>query len=375
MKWPKIAPYLTTLGGLGLFALFVATGSAAPAADAKDKAGEPDHYLKATPETVIWGYFAPDVPAVLEVDSGATVKIDTYSSVGIPEKDPESFFKEHKLEIDDNVRGLIDIMTTVKKDVGPHILTGPVHINDAQPGDLLEVRILDVQPRPPYFGVSLTFPGAGSLPDLLDAPWMKVIPLDMDANVGRFNENFDIPLAPFMGTMGVAPTKKVSSVPPGRFGGNLDLKDLTAGSSLYLPVLVPGGLFLTGDGHAAQGDGEVNLTGLEVSQAVTVQFILHKQCEQPWPLAETDEHYIVMGLDEDLDEAARIAVQRSVDMLGNFAGMSVPEAYAASSLAVDFALTQIVDGVKGVHGRIPKHLFQNTESTWGAPCKTDSSAS
>src|SRR5690606_30053461 len=155
----------------------------------------------------------------------------------------------------------------------------------------LEVRILSVEPRPPYFGVSFTMPGAGTITDLVDKPWMKVIPFEWEDKVAHYDDLFDIPLAPFMGTMGVLPTEKVSSVPPGAHGGNIDLKDLTAGSTLFLPVHVAGAGFLAGDGHAAQGDGEVSLTALEVSQDFRVQFVLHKGCTQPWPLAETDEHY------------------------------------------------------------------------------------
>lgn len=286
----------------------------------------PRYHLRATPETVIWGYMGPDVPPVLKVESGAVVDIDTFSSVGVPLDNPKGFFEQQGIAIDEKVQPLIDIMTTVKKDVGPHILTGPIEIDGAQPGDLLEVRILHVEPRAPHYGVSFTAPGVGTLTDLVDKPWMKVLPLDMDAQVARFDDSFDIPLAPFMGTMGVLPTEKVSSVPPGPHGGNIDMKDLVPGSRLYLPVHVPGAGFLTGDGHAAQGDGEVNLTGLEVSQNVRVQFILHKDCKQPWPLAETDEHYIVMGLDEDLDEAARLAVAQAVDMISQFGQMPKTDA-------------------------------------------------
>lgn len=323
--------------------------------------------LRSVPENMIWGYFAPDVPPVMRVESGAVVDIETFNGLGVPPEDPEGFFKRHGLPFDDTLQQLAQALRALRKDVGPHLLTGPIYIEDAQPGDVLEVRVVSVTPRPPYYGVSFTRPDGGALPGLVDKPWLKVIRIDREQGLARFAPGVDIPLQPFMGIMAVAPTEKVSSIPPGKFGGNIDLKDLTAGARLYLPVQVPGALFFTGDGHGAQGDGEVNLTGLETSMVTRLQFVLHKQCDQTWPLAETSDHYIVMGLDEDLDEAARIAVEQCVGALQHFAGMSRVDAYSASSLLVDFALTQIVDGVKGVHGRIPKQRFTMRQEPWWGP--------
>ncbi|MBV7429331.1 MULTISPECIES: acetamidase/formamidase family protein [unclassified Acidovorax] len=179
--------------------------------------------------------------------------------------------------------------------------------------------------------------------------------------------SLDIPLRPFMGIMAVAPTRRVSSIPPGCFGGNIDLKHLVPGTRLYLPVQVPGALFFTGDGHGVQGNGEVNLTALETSMTTTLEFVLHQRRSLAWPMAETATHYIVMGLHEDLDTAAADAVQRTIEVLQAFAEVDAGEAYALSSLVVDFEVTQLVDGVKGIHGCIPKSLFASMAGSWWGP--------
>jgi len=327
------------------------------------------HVLRSRPETVVWGFLSPHVPPVLKIESGDIVDIDTVNPVGIlgPGETPSVFFEQNAMPLEQAGQDLVDIMASVQRDVGPHILTGPIHIHDAQPGDVLEVRVLDVKPRAPHYGVNFSLPGMGGLPDLLTEPWQKVLKFDMEAGLAAFSPGIDVPLAPFMGIMSVAPADKVSSVPPGRFGGNIDLKYLTSGSRLYLPVLVEGGLFFTGDGHGAQGNGEVNLTALETSLSGSFQFVLHKNCPRAWPLAETPEYYFALGLDTDLDEAARIALEQSVQAIAACAGLSLAEAYAACSLLVDFEVTQIVDGVKGIHGKIAKKSFRNVTKPWWGP--------
>lgn len=325
------------------------------------------HRLPASASTAVWGYLCPDVPPALRIAPGDEVEVDTVSSMGVQADDPLAFFLEHDLPQIDAARDLIVMLPQMEKGSGPHVLTGPIHIDGAEPGDVLEVRVLEVAPRAPHYGVSFTRPGAGSLPDLLDAPWTQVLKFDMARGVARFADDIEIPLEPFMGLMGVAPRKRVSSIPPGPFGGNLDLRWLTAGARLYLPVQVAGALFYVGDGHAAQGDGEVNLTGLETSMRGRFAFELHKGCRQEWPLAETESHYIVLGLHEDLDEAARQAVSQAVCAIVAFTGMSAAHAYSFASLAVDFSLTQIVDGVKGVHGLIPKARLARVGAPWWGP--------
>jgi len=340
-------------------------GSALPIYAATVEEEKPDHYLPSTPENVVWGYLSPDVKPRLTIESGDTVKIDTVNVAGVDVSDPEGFFEEHNIPITDSVADMIDIIKNVKQE-GVHVLTGPIYIEDAQPGDMLEVRIKDVAVRSPYFGTNLARPGIGGLPDLVKMPWLKVIHYDMENNIGLFDDNIEIPLEPFMGIMGIAPTSRVPSGPPGTFGGNLDLKELTAGSTLFLPVQVEGGLFYTGDAHGAQGDGEVNITGLETSATGTFEFILHKNKTIKYPMVETADHYIVMGLDEDLDTASRIAIQESIDFLSWRMDLTPMEAFSISSLAVDFEISQLVDGVKGVHGMIPKQIFKNLEDNYWA---------
>lgn len=329
----------------------------------------PDHVLRSTPGTVVWGYLAPDLPPALRVRSGETVRIDTVNPVGVAPDTARDFFAAHGLEPSGAVADMLEIMARVPKGEGPHMLTGPVYVEEAEPGDVLAVEILDVAPRAPHHGVNYSRPGAGGLPGLLEAPWLKVLPIDMARGTARFDERIEIPLAPFMGTMGVAPTRRVSSIPPGPFGGNLDLKDLRPGAVLYLPVQVAGAQLFVGDGHAAQGHGEVNLTGLESSMTGTFRLVLHKRCNLAWPMAETEAHYIAMGLDADLDTAAGIAVAQSVEVLRHFAGLDAAAAYSLASLLVDFEVTQIVDGVKGIHGRIPKRRLDacrpDPAARWG----------
>lgn len=324
-------------------------------------------HLPSRPETVVWGFLAPDVPPVLRIASGTTVRIDTVNALCVPPDAPEAFFERHGLALADAAQDICDIVKTVPKDIGPHVLTGPIHIDGAEPGDVLEVRIHEVEPRAPHYGVNFTRPGAGSLPDLLPEPRTQVLPIDPARRTARFREGLDIPLRPFMGIMAVAPTSRVSSIPPGRFGGNIDLKHLVPGARLYLPVQVPGALFFTGDGHGVQGNGEVNLTALETSMTTRLEFVLHPRRTLAWPMAETPSHYIVMGLNEDLDTAAADAVRRAVEVLQAFAGVDTGEAYALASLVVDFEVTQLVDGVKGIHGCIPKSLVAPTAEAWWGP--------
>jgi acetamidase/formamidase len=228
------------------------------------------------------------------------------------------------------------------------------------PGDVLAVHVMDVRPRTPY-GVNSARTGKGGLPDEFTLNRSIVIPFDLDRGVAKFNERIEIPMAPFFGIMATGPARtlgKASSVPPGPYGGNIDLKDLTAGSILYLPVHVPGALFMVGDGHAAQGDGEVNLTAIETSMTGTFKLEVIKGRTLAWPRAETPTHWITIGLDVDLNEAMRIAIRETVNFLSETQGLSREDAYALASIAVDFEVTQVVDQVKGIHAMIPKSIFR-----------------
>lgn len=329
-------------------------------------AAEPDHVLSATPDTVHWGFFAPDLEPVLTIQPGETVKIETVNAAGFPMENPAAFAEANGLEITGAVADLIAIIENVEKQ-GVHIMTGPIAVEGAEPGDVLELRIHEVEPRAPFYGVNLTNTVGGSLPSIVpEGGWSKVYHLDMERRMVPFNEVIEVPMVPFMGIMGVAATERLPSPPPGRHGGNIDLKEITAGTSLFLPVTVAGALFSAGDGHAAQGDGESNLTAIEAPLDMTVEFILHKGMELNFPRVETPTHYISMGLDPDLNLAAQYAVQESVDFLSARFGLDTMEAYALTSIGVDLEVSQIVDGTKGIHAMIPKSLFLDLEDDFWA---------
>jgi acetamidase/formamidase len=312
------------------------------------------HTLKPTPKTIAWGYYDAKTPPVLRVKSGEIVEIQTLITSS-PKRLEEAGVPPDQVE-----QSLRDI-TTLVTDKGPggHILTGPVYIEDAQPGDVLEVRILAAKLAIPYayngFG-----PGRGFLPEDYPYPKMKIIPLDEKRMVARFAPGIEIPLHPFFGSMGVAPpetTGKFSSNPPWIHAGNLDNKDLVAGTTLYIPVHAPGALFEVGDGHAGQGNGEVDITALETSLIGTFQFIVRKDMHLRWPRAETPTHLITMGLHEDLNEATKLAVREMIDYLMTEKHLSRDDAYMLSSVAADLSITELVDGNKGVHMSIPKSIF------------------
>ncbi len=314
----------------------------------------------------MWGYIESDVPPALRISSGQTVSIDTVSHQGLLKGDPVAYFGEAGVRADQVLQDAIDIFRRAKRKdgAGVHVLTGPVYVEGAQPGDMLEVRILDIAFRVPY-GVNSSGRGSGVLPELLDKPALKTIALDLERGVALFSRDIEIPLSPFMGIMAVAPPPDVgraSTKPPGVWGGNMDLKHLTAGATLYLPVFNAGALFYTGDGHALQGDGEVNGTAIEISLTPTLQFIVHKGAGQrmKWPRAENATHYYSMGMASDLDTALKNAVQETVDFLQVQAELSAADAYALASLSVDFRVGEAVNNVKMVYGMIPKKLFGKT---------------
>jgi acetamidase/formamidase len=327
---------------------------------------EPDHLLKATPETVHWGYFSPELEPVLTIKSGEIVKIETVSPAGFPLDDPKAYAEANNLPLTGAVADLIEIIENVESQ-GVHLLTGPIYIEGAEPGNMVEVRVHDVAARAPFYGVNLTNTRGGSLPGIVpEGGWSKLFHFDMDRNVVPFSDAIEVPMAPFMGIMGFSTTERSPTPPPGRHGGNLDLKEITSNTTLFLPVLVEGGLFSTGDGHAAQGDGEVNLTAVESPLELTAEFILHKDTQMNFPRVETETHFISMGLDPDLNLAAEYAVQETIDFLSSRFGLDTMDAYALSSIGVDFEVSQIVDGVKGIHAMIPKSLFLALEDDFWA---------
>jgi acetamidase/formamidase len=331
----------------------------------------PDASLRSTPETVSWGWIAADLPPVLRVQSGQTIRIDTVSHQGInTPQDPVSYFAAAGISPAQVLQDAQEIFSKVKRaaGAGPHVITGPVHIEGAQPGDMLEVRVLDVEVRVPY-GVNSTGPRSGVLPDLLAQPALKTIKLDLERRVALFSDDIEVPLAPFMGIVAVAPPpalKRVSTKPPGAFGGNIDFRHLTAGATLYLPIFNRGALFYTGDGHAMQGDGEVDGTAIEISLTPTLQLIVHQGAgkNMKWPRAEDAAHYYAMGMDADLGAALKNAVEETVAFLRQRAGLSAQDAYALASLSVDFRVGEAVNDVKMVYGMIPKTIFVRQSEYW-----------
>ncbi|HKU71766.1 MAG TPA: acetamidase/formamidase family protein [Burkholderiales bacterium] len=330
-----------------------------------------DAHLRSTPDNVIWGWIAADRAPVLRIESGKTVRIDTVTHQGInTPKDPVSFFGAAGIAVGEILPDASEIHRSIRRegDAGPHILTGPIHVEGARPGDMLEVRVLDVEIRVPY-GINATGPRSGALPDLLTAAEQKIIRLDLKRNVALFASEVEVPLAPFMGIVAVAPPpslKRVSTKPPGAFGGNIDFRHLVKGSTLYLPVFNDGALFYTGDGHACQGDGEVDGTAIEISLTPTLQLIVHSGAGKAmkWPRAEDGMNFYSMGMANDLDGALKEAIREAVAFLKG-RGLSDSEAYALCSLAVDFRIGEAVNNVQMVYGVIPKRLFRRQTEYWG----------
>lgn len=319
---------------------------------AQPREGPTVHELRATPETVAWGYYDPRAEPVLTVDSGDIVEGETVLAAA-------SLLET--LDVPDRwLRAEMYAMDAVEdRGPGPHLLVGPIHVTGAEPGDVLEVRVLDVRVVED-FAVTVFSPDRGTLPEDFPYAATKVVPLDRERNVALFSDEIVIPLRPFFGSMGVAPplrVGRVSSGPPGVHTGNLDNKELTAGSTLYIPVHVPGALFSFGDGHAGQGDGEVASTAIETSLAGRFQFIVRKDMDLRWPRAQTPTHYMTMGLDPDLGIAIKTALREMIDYLVVERGLDRDDAYMLCSMAVDVRITQLVDGTLGIHAMLPKEIF------------------
>ena len=330
---------------------------------------QPDAILKSTPDTILWGYIAANLPPALTIKSGQIVEIEALSHQGLTtNKDPEKFFAGYGIMGNEVLADAKSIYSEVKRPKGAsvHILTGPIYVEGAEPGDTLEIRVHDIKFRVPY-GVNNTGPGKGVLPKLLNDATAKLIRIDLERRVALFSDDIHIPLNPFMGIMAVSPPTSlgmVSSTPPGAWGGNIDLKYTGIGSSLFLPVFNKGGQFFTGDGHAVQGDGEVDGGAIEISLKPTLQFIVHKGKSLKQPRVETATDYLTTGLDTDLNVATRIALQEAVDFLQKEKGLSAADAYALSSLAVDLGIGEAVDIVNLVYAKIPKNIFKSNPEFW-----------
>ncbi len=310
------------------------------------------HRLEATPENVAYGYYWSDAKPVLHVASGDIIDVDTLLT-NTPRGLERAGVKPE--DVQDSLRKVVDTVTD--KGPGGHILTGPVYVEGAEPGDALEVRILSIDLAIPY-----GYNGcSGFLRENCRPNSTKIIPIDKKKMTAEFAPGIVIPLHPFFGSMGVAPPPaagRVSSTPPGIHAGNLDNRELVAGTTLFIPVHVAGALFEVGDGHAAQGDGEVDQTAIETSLRGRLQLIVHKGMTLAWPRAETPTDYISMGSDEDLTKATKIAIQEMVDFLAATKGLDKLAAYQLTSVAGNVVITQLVDQKVGVHVKIPKGIFR-----------------
>src|SRR4051794_17998826 len=324
-------------------------------------------HVPSTPETVAWGELPDGRAPVARVRQGQTVSIDTVSHQGIINNmDPVAFFAAGGIAPQDVLQDARDIHARAKKGAGAHVLTGPIYVEGAEPGDMLEVRIIDLRFRVPY-GVNNSGKGAGVLPELHGAPYPKIIRLDPERRVALFAPGIEIPLVPFMGIMAVQPPQPLLNTrPPGIYGGNMDFNRLTSGSSLYLPVYHAGGLFYTGDSHAVQGDGEVNGTAIEASLTPVLQFVVHKGAGRAmkWPQAEDASNYYVMGMDVNLDVAMREAAQETVNFLGRERGLSPQDAYSLGAIGVNYVVGEAVDYVQMIYGEIPKKIFTSNKPFW-----------
>jgi len=338
------------LGGVGWLGLLAplrmsARGGGGPGAPVNGRV----HTVPSTSETVRLGVFDSTLDNVLEIESGDVVVYpDTWSHFG------------NRLQ-----PGLaIDAIARLRREHpgrGPHSIVGPVGMRGAEPGDLLAIQFERLTPV--NWGATFVNPGdlgTGTLPE--DFPTGQVRYLDLDTTRMRadFLPGISVPLAPFQGTFAVAPAAGgvVSSVPPGQHAGNIDLRDLTEGATLYVPVWQPGAKLFTGDSHATQGDGEVNNQALESAmREVRVRVVLHKQAGWAWPFAETSDHWIAMGIDADLNAAFRIATRNTIEFLHRRAGLSPLDAYSLASIGLSFRVTQFVNQTRGVHALIPKALF------------------
>ncbi|HEY3741970.1 MAG TPA: acetamidase/formamidase family protein [Bryobacteraceae bacterium] len=316
--------------------------------------GQTKHILKATPQNVVIGYYDATTPPASRIHSGDTVEIQALG-VGTPDRMVKAGLDPKELQPE--LKAVVEASKTPPRG---HFLTGPVFIEGAEPGDVLEVHILSIRMDLPYAFNGMG--GSGALVKEFPKGGAKIIRLDRKRKVGLVAPGVEVPLRPFFGSMGDAPplsAGRVSSRAPSIFAGNMDNRYLVAGTTLFIPIHAAGALFQVGDGHAAQGDGEADQTGLETSLTGTFRFVVRKDMKLKLPRAETPTHYITMGFNEDLDEAMHIASVETLDFLTTEKKLSPDDAYMLMSVGVDFHVTQVVDGNKGVHAMIPKSIFKS----------------
>jgi acetamidase/formamidase len=304
------------------------------------------HHLKSTPETIHWGWFDAALPHVLTIESGDRVTIESLS--GGPANLPGDGY--------DVPPELLEVHAKSQRRMPGHILTGPVAVRGARPGDTLEIRIIDVALRQDW-GYTAVRPLAGALPNDIEAGEQIISRLDRATNTALLPWGLRIPLRPFFGVMGVSPPRTwgaISSIQPRAHGGNIDNTQLVPGSTLYLPVFNEGAGFSVGDGHGAQGDGEVCVTAIETALTGTFEIHVRDDLRVDYPAAETPTHLITMGMDPDLDTAARDALRRMVERVQRETGLTRNRAFMLMSLVADVRVTQLVNEHKGIHVMMPK---------------------
>jgi acetamidase/formamidase len=313
------------------------------------------HRLEAKPATVAYGYYWAYAPPVLRIDSGDIIDVDTLLT-NTPTGLARAGVADDKIQA--SLKAVVSEVTGDNKGPGGHILTGPVYVEGAEPGDVLEVKILSIE-LPLDYGYNGC---SGYLPENCETGVpAKIIALNREKMTAEFLPGIVIPLKPFYGSIGLAPAPelgRLSSNPPGRHAGNLDNRELVAGSTLYIPVFARGALFEIGDGHAAQGDGEVDQTAIETSLRGRLQLTVRKDMSLKWPRAETATDYISMATDPDLVIATKTAIQEMVDFLVAEKKLTRHQAYQLVSIAGNVAITQLVDKPNvGVHVKLPKSIF------------------
>ena len=336
------------------------------------------HHLRATPETVHWGYFHPNIKPALRVKSGDLILAEaiTHHAGDAPD-----------LMMDETISKIFETIPTEERAPGVHIMTGPIHVEGAEPGDMLEVRYFRMVPRCNY-GSNLAANWGHLYQEFDEQERVTIYELDPNANTAKALYAYDfegkylipgtithcpecdrepalegvrVPARPHLGTAGVAPAvdERVSTIPPGEHGGNIDNWRIGAGATMYYPVQVKGGLFSIGDPHVSQGDGEISGTAIEASLDVLFQIVLRKDFEFPSPLLETPEHWIVHGFDEDLNKAMKDASTKMLSLLTDHQRLSRNDAYSLMSVATDFGVTQVVDGTQGIHVKVDRGIFPN----------------
>jgi acetamidase/formamidase len=347
----RLGAQVAILGGLGLVGLLASSirGGGGHGSDPAEDAVGRVHVLPSTAETVRLGVFDAALPPVLEIDSGDVVVYpDTWSHF------------MNRLQPGISIQELAQLRRE-NPGRGPHSIIGPLGVRGAQPGDMLEIEFQRLIPAD--WGATFVNPadlGTGTLPELFPTGQIRYLDFDLARMQAAFAPGIHVPLRPFQGTVGVAPAAGgvVSSVPPGQHAGNIDLRDLTEGALLFIPVWQAGAKLFTGDSHAAQGDGEVNNQAIESAmRELRLRIRLHKSAGWAWPFAETSDAWIALGIDADLNEAFRIATRNVIAFLERRAGLTPMDAYSLASIAISFRVTQFVNQTRGVHAVIPKSLF------------------